>query len=343
MVMFSHWLPAYNILPFGQLGVLFFFVLSGYLISGNLLYLKRSIIEKEITPGYAFGTFYFRRTLRIFPLYYTALLLIYLLARPMFGGNAGWYFAYVPNFLMFRQNSWPEGLTHFWSLGVEEQFYLIWPLLIFLVRWDRLRYLFISFIFLSILYKGWVFVVHGSAFHYILPWGNFDAFGVGALLAYSGFSSQPVLGLKKAFAIPLFLFFAAAGVVAYFVLPFIYGFFIAAASFMIIGQAQTGFKGLAGRILDNPVLRYLGKISYGIYVYHLLTPWLWRCITGREDKYPLPIAVLNAHWTSRPIPTLIAELLITVSIATISWYALEKPFMSLKDRLHPRVRPSLAA
>ena len=341
LVMVYHWLPSYAYLPWGAYGVTFFFALSGFLISSNLFYLKQSIDNQEITTPGALKQFYVRRTLRIFPLYYLVIILSFVFIRDAFSGHVGWYLAYIPNFLFAREKSWPELLSHFWSLGVEEQFYLLWPSLIFFVRWDRLKYLFLFVILFSIVMKLGLFLSHGSLFNLLLPWNSLDAFGTGALLAYLPFSRYRTTFLDR---IPFrWGFFLSLGLgilsdrTGYF---FLFDLFISISAIFIIRQAQKGFTGFAGKVFDFPALQYLGKISYGLYVYHVFMPWLWRCLTGRELRLPLPITIITGNWAHRPLVIEIAQFLLTVIISSLSWYLLEKPFINLARR---KARPSLVA
>lgn len=345
LVLISHWIPKFNYLPWGSLGVTFFFVLSGYLISSNLLYLKESINNKEISIPQAFKLFYIRRTLRIFPLYYFAIILLYLLIGKIFEGNVIWYITYLPNILMYREKAWPGMLSHFWSLGVEEQFYLLWPLLIFSVKWDRLKYLFPFMIAVSITFKFIVYITHGSFLCTLLPWSNFDAFGIGAILAYLPFAPHRTALLEKIPFLWGFLTCTALSIVfqitGFYVL---FGVCFSGSSFFIIRKAQKGFTGFAGAILNHPALQYLGKISYGLYVYHNFIPWLWRCLTGTEDRYPLPVTLFaKNNWLSKPVVALSAEFILLVGISSLSWFLLEKPFNNLKNIVGWKKNPSLTA
>ncbi|MEJ0081052.1 MAG: acyltransferase [Puia sp.] len=155
LVIIYHWLPnnRINLIPNGYLGVTFFFVLSGFLISSNLLYQKRELDKGLISFSKAFKSFYIRRTLRIFPLYFLVIFLVFAIAPLAFGGHLLWYLTYTPNFLVFRMQGWPGMLSHFWSLGVEEQFYLVWPFMIFNIPLGFLKYLFSGIICLSIISK----------------------------------------------------------------------------------------------------------------------------------------------------------------------------------------------
>lgn len=335
MVMISHWVPKYNTVPWGFLGVTFFFVLSGYLITANLLYLKAAIDRREISIGAGFRIFYSRRTLRIFPLYYFAILVVYLLGKQLFEGNVIWYITYVPNFLVLHQHRWPGMLSHFWSLGVEEQFYLLWPLLIFFVRNQRVKYLFIGTILVSVLFKVAIFHPHGPFFTYndVLPISNFDAFGIGALLAWLSLSRENKAALER---IPFGLgSLVSAGLAFLFYwtgLSFLFGVGVSAVSFFLIRQAQTGFPGVAGKLLSHPIPRYLGRISYGLYVYHNFMPWIWRCINGTETENLIGIPGWKSAFLARPVVALTGQFILLVVIASLSWFLLEQPLLKLKDR-----------
>jgi peptidoglycan/LPS O-acetylase OafA/YrhL len=123
LVMISHWVPdsLVNKVPNGFIGVTFFFVLSGFLISYNLLVTKKQIDEEyRITPGKALLNFYLRRTLRIFPLYYLVIIILFISNRNIFERDTIWYVTYSSNILSFLDQEWHGMLSHFWSLAVEE-------------------------------------------------------------------------------------------------------------------------------------------------------------------------------------------------------------------------------
>ena len=334
LVMMYHWLPDIALFHNGGAGVTFFFVLSGYLISSNLLYLKKAIGTGETTLSSAFLQFYYRRILRIFPLYYLVIFSLLLIIPAVFAGKFVWYSLYMANFLIFHHQAWPDMLSHFWSLCVEEQFYLIWPLLIFSVRWRQLTKLFIGTICISILFQAYFIYIVPNRFLGVLPLSQFDTFGMGALLAYLPFSKwQPSWLEKKPVVISLFAGSVLLTIVvlniswpsAFFNLTFSVG------ALLIIHQAQKGFKGVIGWILDLPVLQYLGRISYGLYIYHMFMPWLWRCLTGKETRYPLPIALFTKPWMSKDIVNLAAQSLLLIGIASLSWFLFEKPINGFKN------------
>ena len=136
LVVFYHFFDFTNYFFWGWLGVDLFFVLSGFLITNILL---RTLYQPDFLRN-----FYVRRILRIFPLYYFALILI-LVVLPFFQSlhldlsyyqeNQAWFWIYLQNWLfVFKPLHGSKLLLHFWSLAVEEQFYLIWPIIILLVR-----------------------------------------------------------------------------------------------------------------------------------------------------------------------------------------------------------------
>ena len=336
LVIIYHWLPynKINLIPNGYLGVTFFFVLSGFLISSNLLFQKRDIDNRKITFGRALKIFYIRRTLRIFPLYFLVIILTYILVPAAYNGNFIWYATYVPNFLIFKIQEWPGMLSHFWSLGVEEQFYLIWPFMIFSMPFNYLKYLFPVIIILSIGFKFICFRNTGSFFSFydVLPISCFDAFGIGALLAlvisdetkYSFYFTRiPVgVGIIGSLLLSCLVFFLN--------IAYLFGFFVSITSFYFILGAVRSYKGLAGSIVNNRTIIYLGKISYGLYVYHNFMPWLLRCLRGEETAYPLKIPAINPSWLQGPVMSFLVQGLLLVIISGLSWKFIERPIHNLK-------------
>ena len=186
---------------FGWIGVQLFFVLSGFLITGILLDMKKLLP----TAGY-FVKFYGRRFLRIFPLYYFYLFLAtrivtFLLEQKIrrnymniFWEQFPYAVGYVYNFFMATSHYDISSffLTHLWSLAVEEQFYILWPLIIFFTPVKYLKKVFMTVIGLAVVFSISVMVFYqfapfkilGDAYTaiYVLPFSHFDAFAFGAIL-----------------------------------------------------------------------------------------------------------------------------------------------------------------
>ncbi len=336
LVIISHWLPGNiinRIIPNGFIGVTFFFVLSGYLISTNLLYAKESIDAGYLTRGRAFKVFYIRRTIRIFPLYYFVVISVYLLNKNIYDGHIIWYLTYLPNFLVFKEQHWMGMLSHLWSLGAEEQFYLVWPFLIFFIREKYLKFLFPGIVLASVLCKFCFFIyIPENTCTSALTISCLDAFGVGASLALLTLKEKQndFIFSNKNFWLYFIAMVITSAIVFINGIIFLLGFCISIVSALIIIKATKGFKGLGGKILDHPILLYLGKISYGIYIYHFFIPWLIRCIRGQEITYPTVIPVFPMNWLHNPFLLMGIEFLVLIIIASLSWFLIEKPILKFK-------------
>jgi len=340
-------------LQVGWIGVQFFFVLSGFLITGILLDMKKSLPRRQY-----FYKFYGRRFLRIFPLYYFYLVLMAAVAiwlisisyRPnymrIFLEQIRYAAAYVYDFFFatnFVKHS--NFLDHFWSLSVEEQFYIFWPLLILLVPEKALKKLFLSFIVLGPLLRIALFLIHrsgvfrflgdpASVFIYPLPFSHIDAFAFGAYISrypipkakgqfFFLFAALPIIGYGSnylatggigpisAFGFPLLLDNAYQFIWGYSLLNYFF-----AVTVYVVAR-----KKLFVSFLDGKVMQYLGKISYGLYVYHFPVVWF----SGRIRDFGL------SEPTAKALTALIA-FLVTLLIASASYYWLEKPLLHLKDR-----------
>jgi len=267
-------------------------------------------------------------------LYFLVIFLVFAFVPLAFDGHFLWYVTYTPNFLFFKIHEWPGMLSHFWSLGVEEQFYLLWPFMIFIIPLDFLKYLFPAIIGLSIIFKFIFFKSSGLFFSFydVLPISCFDAFGMGALLAlylleenkFSHFFTRIPVGLGFLSSVIL------ACVIFIFNLSYLFGLAVSVASFYLILGAVRGYKGIPAAILNNQVIRYLGKISYGLYVYHNFIPWLLRCIKGEETAYPLSIHIINPGWIQSPIASFVVQSILLFVIASLSWTFIERPINNLK-------------
>ena len=345
-----------NYLQVGWVGVSLFFVLSGFLITGILLDMKASLSSRNY-----FVKFYGRRFLRIFPLYYFYLLVMALLTawlismhyRPkymqIFWDQVWYAVLYVYDFFFATakfQHSYL--LDHFWSLSVEEQFYIFWPLLILLVPEKSLKKLFLGFMILGPLFRlAFFFVYNSGVFRffadspalatYPLPFSHIDAFAFGAyisrfsipkakqqfvtlaiVLPILGFITQffatGSIGQFSAFGYPLLLEDGYKFIWAYSLLNYFF-------AIIIYGVSQEGWF---VHYLEWHPLRYLGKISYGLYVYH--APLVW--FAGRIVDLGLAPALV------KPLAALIA-LVATVLVASLSFRFMEKPIIDLKDRFFP--------
>jgi peptidoglycan/LPS O-acetylase OafA/YrhL len=197
MVVFLHFLPDANVGQFGigQYGVDVFFTISGFLITTILLHQKYSDEKRSNTK--ILKNFYIRRSLRIFPIYFLLLFVLFCLQKSCnivcwHEHQLKYFVTYTPNILFFFKGFQGHLTSHFWSLGVEEQFYLLWPWIIVFVRKKYLKIVITTFIITGILFH-----VIGVHFNFLnirfLPFSNFHTLGVGILLAYLYFTQNVVL------------------------------------------------------------------------------------------------------------------------------------------------------
>lgn len=353
MVFGQHYLT----MPLGWTGVDLFFVLSGFLITG--------ILFDSRDDRYRVRNFYIRRTLRIFPLYYGVLLAL-LLATPFVHwsldkGDIAWPL-YLGNFLRFvrpyTQNSplqraadfQPHGvifgypfvlyLGHFWSLCVEEQFYLLWPWVVFWVR-DRRKLLWICAASLPIclamriagqhLLPGWM--VEGEAWQRVTPF-RFDSLLIGGLIALWLRGPKPHALLRAgrmlagpALAIALtWAFLLSPRLLEWNPYPMpgwmpTFGLSLMDIVFALVVVATLQPGTFFYRLFDRRPLRWLGRISYGLYVFHDIFHLF----------YLSAAAVLLPH-LNPAFGASIIGLPTSIALAWLSWNLYESRFLNLKEK-----------
>ena len=342
-------------LPFGWMGVQLFFVLSGFLITDILLRMKEKL------PRRAFFTkFYGRRFLRIFPPYYFYLLLVgaLILLLPSLNLRAlnaelGERFLkqiwvalfYVYDF--FHATAFYERsrfFTHLWSLSVEEQFYLLWPLLIYLTPREKFKQLcftavglgFILRLGISFMYRAqlspFLSTDVGQSVN-VLPFSHIDAFALGAYISRFELPRPRLQLLTLAVIVPaigLLTDYITKGTLSTslgYDLPMtsfykeVWGYSLLNYLFAVLIYCVARANFLAA-ILESAPLRYLGKISYGLYVYHYGIIAVCIALVRKYDLgYSLrsPQMFLMAFGSS-------------LLMASLSFHLLEKPIIDLKDK-----------
>jgi peptidoglycan/LPS O-acetylase OafA/YrhL len=334
-------LPGFSL---GWSGVQLFFVISGFLITGILL-------RSRSRPRY-FRNFYIRRTLRIFPIYYLVIA-IYFVAAYLQGDGATaklfpYYLTYSQTYpqLVTRYASAPL-LGHTWTLAIEEQFYLLWPLAIFLLRGKWLAVALAACVALAL---GERIVVHGFANPFLslglLP-SQIDLLAAGSAIAVLA-AARPVAWMRR-----LGYLLAGAGVVvagamvahaglgvfwsAFTWVPLPIGpYFPTAMAVLFAGiVALTATRAPLTRWLANRPMMRIGKISYGLYLFH---PFVFTWI----DRLSAPLRPTGPKsWASRLVVLgiMAAKVGATVLVAECSWRFFEGPINALKDRLTRKPAP----
>ena len=314
-----------------------FFVLSGYLITGILL-------DAKDQPGY-FRNFYARRVLRIFPLYYGALLAVFVVvpafcqldsAARELSSRQSWLWCYLANFpgRPPLDNSDVFRLGHFWSLAVEEHFYVVWPLLVAVLSTKHLRRLCVSWMALALVIRLAAAVGCLGPFD-LLKWSTIsraDGLSCGALLASlvrDGALADRLRSWSRigvwTFGLPfVFLSFIPRAVAGDLVrsvqISISVGFF---ASVLMLSAWADG--GIVSRLMSTRWLVTFGKYSYGLYVIHgLLRPALERWLPPDylARVAPIPILGLAAYMAF--------AIGVSFILAFLSWHLYEKQFLKLK-------------
>ena len=299
----------------GWMGVDLFFVLSGFLITGIL-------VDTKDSEGY-FKKFYVRRCLRIWPLYYSLLFFMFVVVRflnpsqfhTVLAQSSPWwaYLLYLQNFVgpISTNAAGPLGVT--WSLAIEEQFYLIWPLVVRFCSPTWLRRVAIAEICISPALRYYLSLHHVDL--YTNVFSRMDGLMAGALLALLVRSENFVplklvapAWLTLVIAAPLAFAAAAynAGSVVYSLTA------LASASFVYVSlfSEQKWLQSL----MTNRFLIYTGTISYGLYLLHKIPSGIVETLRlDRNPFLPLPIIFVASY-----------------AIAALSWNLLEKPFLRLK-------------
>ena len=322
----------------GWVGVDLFFVLSGFLITG--------ILYNTVSNKHFFRNFYVRRVLRIFPLYY-GFLFIVMLAVWLRGEH--WTHE-IYRLLTDTQNlhlltygpfftaAWVN-VNHFWSLAVEEQFYFVWPVLVFALRTRRSIAIAATVGALASLVVR-IALLHSSIAehnHYVLfSWtpSHVDGLLAGAVVAMLIRSRHRAKAVAMA---PAALLLSGAGLATMWwvnsglewehpLWVAVYGTTLLSILFAALVAVSLENGGVFNRIFSLQWLRFFGRYSYGLYVYHytlmaMLAPHIHEATLARTHSKMLAVLVTG-----------LVVFVITIVVAWVSYNFYEKRFLLLKDR-----------
>lgn len=331
---------VFKVLSMGWSGVDLFFVLSGFLITG-ILYETRS-------DGGYFRNFYMRRFLRVFPLYYgTLFAYFFIVPHLMWMGDQFaavraeqlWLWTYLINIKM-AISGWPAqpDLGHFWSLAIEEQFYIVWPLVVFLTtRKTLIRVCLLCIVLALGLRLGfYLWAPANIVAPYVLTPTRIDALAIGGLLAMWARGPEGLSALSRwtlpGIVVPGILLgaiFVRHGRLAYVDAPMrTVGYTIIAAFFggiLALSVVQPP-EGGWGRFFAHPALRFMGKYSYGLYVIHHI---VIVALTRRGFQTTVLPTLAGSQLPGLVIFSLVAGS-ISIALALLSWYLWEAQFLKLK-------------
>lgn len=319
---FNDWVRSWS--P-GSAGVRIFFVLSGFLITGILLGER----DRD-APAAVARRFFYNRALRLLPAFGVAVAVAALLGIAGMRKDWVWHLSYLSNVQVMLERNW-TGAGHFWTLAVEQQFYLLWFPLVVLAPKRWLWPLVLACLVAAPLFRGLI-VAGGTPFLNVLLPAQTDALALGAVIALclhgpvrgglwrrfghgavlwplvvvAVATSAPWPGLAK----PLWLSWVVQPAV------------VALAA----GSAVAAVAGDPARLgwLKSRWLVGLGQISYGLYVFHYFVP-------QALNRYVPFVAGLTEGWEK--LLRLVLWLLVSLALAAASWRWLEQPALRRKDRL----------
>ncbi|TWI41937.1 acyltransferase family protein [Mesorhizobium tianshanense] len=289
-----------------------FFVVSGFLISHILLSSKDSLSKISII------NFYIRRSLRLLPSLFLVLLIAVLFNMDGIRSSVKWHVLQGSNLYFMNTEGWkPWIVAHLWSLNVVEQFYILSPIIIMFFSRRSIFLIYAGVFALSIVLR-----VHCVDLG-ISPWAKivlfvFDPLAAGAILALvkENRDVQAVLTSRLSNLVSIAIIFS----------PFVVGHnFGQSESYRILSiyalssvvlSAYVGYGGVVALVLANPVARFLSRVSYSTYIYHMAIWWLI------AENWP-------TLYHKGPI-TFFAMSTSTIIVATLSWHLVEKHFDALK-------------
>lgn len=327
---------AGNAIQFGWSGVTLFFLLSGFLITGILW-------DSRGAPSW-YKNFYLRRAVRIFPLYYFTLLFALVFGLSDHLWIFSLYLQNIPHLHLGGEPfAVPQNLSHFWSLAVEEQFYLIWPFLIARVRTiTQMRRLCLALFVLSFLFR--LSVWHsadgvGPFTGFLLSRTGELAFGAWLSLSWREASWEKIASrLIRLMPFSLLGFLATCIPARSLQLDHVWTFTVGLLCVTLFwgGVLAVALRpGALNRLLQATWLRWIGGISYGLYVYHVLLAPLFR---GLADRI-LPSGSHNAVLALSAAITIFCSIV----IASFSFRFFEAPILQFRSRFQPhRAEPVLA-
>jgi peptidoglycan/LPS O-acetylase OafA/YrhL len=306
-------------------GVDIFFLISGFLITYLLL------TEKEKNGRISLRDFYIRRTLRIWPLYYFLIAIGPFLVRWTHSTPQPNYLAqvfFVGNFDQIRTGQWIFPFSHFWSIHIEEHFYLVWPFLVAFIPTRRLPFVFSLVIFISIMFRLILYMLdnHNYYLFYLHSLSRLDVLAIGALLAWRHYKKPWVVNIPGPIRILIYALIVALFCTDVF---YIYSsvtdvtfkkYFYLGLITLAMGSFLFGTNNKLAPKKKN-IFHYFGKVSYGMYMYNNIL------VNVVIIKIMAPVL----HSVSPVIFSMVYFPLCFI-VPILSYELLEKPFLKLKSR-----------
>jgi peptidoglycan/LPS O-acetylase OafA/YrhL len=297
----------------GTLGVRCFFVLSGFLITSILL----RDIDKSPKFTSVYLAFIARRALRLYPILLVTLLVTAVLDVPHTRETLPWNLFYLTNIYMAAQQTWTDVVGHLWSISVEEQFYLLWPFVLFALPRRYLPKLIVGMIVTCLIFRV-VWRDFGPSFvgAEVLTPTAFDALGLGTLLALFR-NNRFLIGTVGIVGACLWvgtMMFETVDTLPSHVPTILFYINETGACMVFVWVVKCladGVPGIPGKIIAFPPIVYIGTISYGAYILHQFSPYLLGLV-------PISLPIEQYYMVC---------LVMTLVLAALSWHFLELPVM----------------
>lgn len=348
LVLIDHWFALSLPIPLGHLGVVIFFVLSGFLITRILFENADEIRAGKSSYWRKIKNFIIRRSLRIFPIYLIICAIGVFFSLGESRDFWPWLFTHSSNWYIIYYKKWLGVFDHFWSLAVEEQYYLLFPYFILLLNPRKYPFLFVMMLFIGFFSRFYFFIENDLTFrekywyvNYVNPFSTIDCFGLGGLLAYLfHYKTISSISFKSIYLIAslVFVFFILLlnhsinhhqASFTYLVLE---RFIFAVFGLFLIARAVEGKNDMFGKFLKNSIVNYLGLISYGLYLYHNFIYNLFHERATLFGFFKIKFS-LSRFWVfENQFSLFLINLVILIIVASLSWFFIEKPFNSLKNK-----------
>ncbi len=316
--------PLPDWIHLGATGVRLFLVLSGYFITASLRHARDRMDAGALSATKTISSFYWRRLLRISPAYLVFVAIALLLGLGQVRHNWPWLFTGTVNWLIASTNEWPPAISHLWSICVQEQFYLVWPLLILLLPRRWILSAIIALALAGIAFRiGCVLFSVPLIARWVLPFGSLDSLAAGAALGWCGGRLKASRGGWLLGFVCLWMLIVAAvlrnsdptQLKSVLVEPLEAGAFV-----ILVARTATGFDGNIARVLNNTGLVFAGRISYGLYIYHILVAMVLARWLPPQLRFIITIPALR----------LVVFGIVTLFTAALSWRLLEQPINRLR-------------
>jgi peptidoglycan/LPS O-acetylase OafA/YrhL len=323
VVMMTH--ANFQLGIYGIIGVDVFFVLSGFLITTLLLE------EKFYKNSVSLKAFFLRRVFRLFPALYLLLLILYIYSTYQASAFASliqqdiiWSFFYIMNISWIWSTTNSGLINHMWSLAVEEQFYIFWPLILLsLIFLKNIRIMIWGLIIASL----YIFISHlygiSELFNSIFQEGIFLGCLIAVLRWRYSFDMKELQSLQTSFLL-LIIFIGIAPIPLIILVKEILGGVVSViTAFLVISFVCSTKLTIAKKFLQNNILIFIGKISYALYIWHVPV-FFW----FKND--------LNFPATA----SFILKWMVSFGLAIFSWYIIEKPSLKIGRSISNKIKQS---